>query len=678
MKKPTRKFAVVFGAVLLYGCQNPYPTSGGGQISAEPAPSPGEVVPPLVLRVPEFIEAAEGSETVINIEARVKDGDQPIVRVGKLPSGAVYDAAKSVIRWTPAFDAANDSSNSETVSQQYGISISLHSAQDPITVLKKEIKLFVRDTPRAFTISAGGAMRVSEGALLSRVITLESVDFPNGPFKLEAQGLPLGSELKQRNSNNPREYLLTYTPDARAVIRSGYGDSSKSFQIKFIATSSRGLRTEALSTLTVDDDRETPMISAPAEIVQGTNVSFSVSAEDLNGESEPSVKLSGSAPFGVISVVRNFVRDQPSALFQPNPSAQYSITWKGIPEDQIGKSANLGFSACGGYDLLTCRSFTVRVRFEQESFSPPVVDRAKWILGSIRYLKAKQQLEVDLPVRPGDSNSRIYKTEILPSTSEITWTSNKLRITPSTTGVKQFNLRVTSSNGTVVSESFIYEALPESWSDTLVAGLSPSAPAEAAILKAIPGAQFMNPEFQTADTRMLAFRKRLLVSSGVFRSLEARTEIDRMLALVQSVVVLGPKLADAGPVLRREMDDLALRTGSLIAPGTGGEPSFSGFELNPTLDAKIPDSKKPMRLKGTLHSDSAYVQAFYSGQSADCKDAFLFESRTPSRVYPVAVQCTRKAGGGFLMLAGFDFGDLLAETEDAGLPNQWLKDWSNK
>jgi hypothetical protein len=29
-------------------------------------------------------------------------------------------------------------------------------------------------------------------------------------------------------------------------------------------------------------------------------------------------------------------------------------------------------------------------------------------------------------------------------------------------------------------------------------------------------------------------------------------------------------------------------------------------------------------------------------------------------------------------MAGFDFGDLVAEPEDAGLPAKWLKDWSGK
>ena len=678
MTMHARKFAAVLGAALLWGCQNPYPTAGGGKITAEPAPVPDDVAPPLVLRVPEFVEAPEGSETVLAIEARVKEGEQPIVRVGQLPQGAVYDSVKSIIRWTPGFDAANDPANAETVSKEYTIAITLHSASDPITVLKKEIKLLARDTPRPFTLNPGAAMSVSEGSLLSRVISVESVDFPNGPFKLEAQGLPLGSELKLRNPSNPREYILTYTPDSHAVVRAGYGDGSKSFNVKFVATTSRGLRTETTAALTVQDKRETPMVSAPAEVAQGLNVNFSVSIEDANGEKEPSLRLNGSAPFGVVDIARNRVDEEPDVLLLPNPSAQYTITWKGIPEDQIGKSATLNLTACGGYDLLTCRNFPVRVRFEQDTFAPPVVDRTKWILGSIRYLKAKQSVEVDLPIRPGDSSSRIYKVEILPATTDIAWSSNKLRITPSAVGVKQFSVRVTSSNGTTLSESFIYDSLPESWSETLVAGVSPSAPAEAAVLKAIANAQFMNPEFQVADARMLAFRKRLLISSGVFRSAEARNEIDRILPLIQTVVVLGSQVANGGAGIQKEMEDLGLRTGALVTPGSGGEPQFSKFELNPTVDSKIPDSKKPMRLKGTLHSDSLNVQAFYSGQSTACKDAFLLESKSPARLHPVAVQCTRKTGGGVFLMAGFDFGDLAAEPEEAGLPEKWLKDWSTQ
>jgi hypothetical protein len=284
---------------------------------------------------------------------------------------------------------------------------------------------------------------------------------------------------------------------------------------------------------------------------------------------------------------------------------------------------------------------------------------------------------VDLPIRPGDSASRIYKVEVLPATNEISWSTNKLRITPKAVGVKQFNIRVTASNGTTVSESFIYDALPESWSETLVAGVSPSAPAEAAVLKSIPGAQFMNPEFQTADARMLAFRKRLLISSGVFRSAEARNEVDRMLPLIQTVVVLGPQIANAGSGVQKEMEQMGLRSAALVTPGSGGEPQFSKFELNPTLDSNLAKSKKPIRLQGTLHADSMNVQTFYSGQSPVCKDAFLMESKSPGRLHPVAVQCTRKNGGFFLM-AGFDFGDLVAEPEDAGLPAKWLKDWSVK
>lgn len=678
MTMHARKFVAVLGTALLFGCQNPYPTAGGGKISAEPAPVPDVVVPPLVLRVPEFVEVAEGAEAVLAIEARVKEGEEPVVRVGQLPPGAVYDAAKSVIRWTPAFDAANDPANAEITSKEYTIAITLHSSQDPITVLKKQIKVLARDTPRAFTINPGLAMRVTEGALLSRVITVESVDFPNGPFKLEGQGLPLGSELKLRNPNNPREYILTYTPDPHAVIRSGYGDSSKSFSLKFVATTSRGLRTETTAMLTIDDDRKLPSVSAPAEVLQGLNVNFSISIEDLNGEREPSLRLNGAAPFGIVDVARNRVLDEPDAFLRPNPSAQYTITWKGIPEDQIGKSTNLSFRACGGYDALTCRDFPVRVRFEQDTFAPPVVDRAKWTLGSIHYLKSRQAFDVDLPIRPGDSTSRIYKVEILPASSEVTWSNNKLRIVPSVVGMKQFSVRVTSSNGTAVSESFVYEVLPESWSETLIAGLSPSAPAEASMLKALSGAQFMNPEFQVADARMLAFRKRLVVSSSVFRSAEARNEVDRLSSRIPAVVVLGPQVANVGTGMQKEIDEMGLKFASLVAPGSGGEPPFAKFELNPTLESKIPDSKKPMRLQGTLHPDSVNVQSFYSGQSIACKDAFLLESKNPGKIHPVAVQCARKNNGGALLFAGFDFGDLLAEQEDAGLPEKWLKDWSNQ
>ncbi len=673
-----KEISAAFLGVFLIGCQNPYPAQGGGEITAEPPPIPGQVSPPLVLRVPELQEIVEGTEVIIPVEARVPAGGTPIVRFKDLPQGAVYDSTKSEIKWTPGFEAANDASNSEVQTKAYVVKVSMYSSADPLMAVQKEMKLFVRDTPRAFTVVSASAPLVYEEGSLSQLITIDSVDFPNGPFTLEGVGLPIGSELRKRNTSNPREYLLNFSPDALTVIRSGYGDQTRQYVMKFIATAARGLRTEFASTLSVSDVRKQPLVSAPTQIRQGLNVSFVVSAEDLNGEKSPIVRLKSAVPFGVLQVSSLALQEEQNLLRAPNPVARFEVTWKGIPEDQIGKNFDLRFESCGGYNSATCRDFSVRVFFEQEIFSPPVVNRSQWPLGTIRYVKAKLPLEVPLAILDGDSgSSTLGKVEIRPSSSEISWSSGKLRVAPNTPGVRQFSVHAVSTKGVAVSESFVFEALPETWSDTLVLGTAPSDPSAAALLKIYSGAQFMNPEFQVADTRTMAFRKKLVVGAGALVTEAAQNEVDRISALVPTVVLQTTSVANVGKKLQDEMVALKLSLSSKVRPGTGGEPDFKDYELNPTSASGITDSKKPMRLSGTLNTDSKEIQTFYADQSGGCKDAFLLQAQKPSRLHPVAVQCQRAAGG-WLLISGFEFGDLVAEKEDETLPVKWLKDWSNR
>jgi hypothetical protein len=667
-----RLTALLTTVLLVAACkQNPFPETG--RIVQREPEKPAPVVPPLVLDVPESTEVLEGQLLEIVVGASVPAPGKPLVSVQGLPPGAVFSAETMKITWTPGFEAANDARDPNVILRTYPLHMMLSSSEDPVTITQRSTLLVVRDVQQPMTVSVpADPIMISEGVLHEQTIEVKSIDFPAGPFQLQIKNMPVGVSIF-RDLTAQNRFKVSFTPSFREV---NFKDTSASWRdfidkpLEVTAFGPRGTSVTANMTWRIKDVREQALLLAPTKINQGTSVSFTVSAEDPNGEEAPALSLAPRPGFG-LAELRTETTSPGNSARGINPSTVATFRWTQIPPDRIGTTADVTIRACVKRSMWAkdlCKDQIVKVTFEQETHRPPVVDRSGFPMGTIKYIREGESERMNLSVRDGEFATTAPSVKIVPASDEITWAAGRLEVIGKRPGLKQFTLTATSVYGVTHTESFLLEVLPASWGSVLMFGESPTNAEVKASQALFDSVQVANPGLQLNDPRLLVLRKSVVLGTSSFLDPGTIGPMEKQASQLSDVLVNTPLVGKLESSLKDEISRLNVSVGARLA-------DITGWELTVDSASGLAAPTNPIKLSGKLTSESATpapvsAKKVLFGRS-DCKNLLVLTKSGQDDI-PVAVTCRRGTGKGNLVVAGFEFADILTSPADNRIVKKWL------
>ncbi len=131
---------------------------------------------PSVEALPPLIEAGEGEEVLLTIQASDLDGDELALWVNGLPPGAEFDSATRTFRWTPDFDSAGSYEGVTFV-----VSDGVQQASTSTTFL-------ISQTDRGPTLAQPADRVLQEGDRLR--LTFDAADGDGDPLIFSSDALP--------------------------------------------------------------------------------------------------------------------------------------------------------------------------------------------------------------------------------------------------------------------------------------------------------------------------------------------------------------------------------------------------------------------------------------------------------------------------------------------------------
>jgi hypothetical protein len=653
------KIVLAATAALAAACEsNPFPQEG--RITPTKPDVPKRELPPLGLDLPQVMDFAEGAEGEYTIQTWVPAGS-PVLTFEGLPAGAQFDDATSTLRWTPGFDAANDAKRPGSTTRLYPVRLQLTSSLDPLTVAYREVTLLVTDTPRVDRVEVSGRSQVDEGQEIVQTVRIESPDYPQGPFTLAAKGLPVAATVEKQGES---AFVVRYRPGF-GEVRSRGSFSRRS--IEYVVLGPNGIATPPQRTeWQVRDVDQPARLAGPAEVSQGMTAAFTLLLEDINGEGAPTL----STPSVRFGTIQSTLLSGVGAPAGGNPVAAYEITWRDIPPAEAGKAHVLTFSACNSRS--SCFSRPVTVRFSADSRPSPRFERDQWPLGATPFVRAGESILLRLPVVPGDRNDAIERVEVRPAelASEVRWSANVVRISPSTAGVKQFTLRAVTRQGAHETEAFTFEALSPAWSPVLILGDTLRDPEVSRALFLFPGAAVVSPDTQALDARALALRRLVLLGTSAIRSVN-RPAIETALSrLPANLVVASPAIDELQGELAAELKD-----GGLIPAGKPFEVD-STTVVSPVPGTGLATPLDPVVLSGQATSLSSRPMTLAFAARPRCEATF--HAFHGSAFFTVGALCPNRADNRKVLVTGFEWADAVFGTRDAGLNLEWINQLVNE
>ncbi len=345
----------VFLAALAGCSQNPYPKSGKFFLEQ---PRPTDPAPVADIDMPPFLECDEGKACSAIIRGFFGDSGTPSFSfttasdsvstpaVG-LPAGAVYDADKTTLTYTPDYGTVDTAKDPSRTYKVLNIEATLRKAEDPVTVVKRRnLLITVRNTPRPLDLQFPSVpTTANEGDLLHATLTVASADFPQGPFQILIKGAPSGVTAAAGTSPNLFEITYAIPYDAVSLndtLNPTTGRYEKVYTIEYQIRIPSGETQSLTAALTVADTRIAPVVSYPPTLTQGpTTVDFTIRVDDLNGERAPEIHLPNTMPVGTLTLTE-------IPLTTPGIRAHlFDIRWTAIPATEIGKKFDFPFLVCG-------------------------------------------------------------------------------------------------------------------------------------------------------------------------------------------------------------------------------------------------------------------------------------------------------------------------------------------
>lgn len=666
-------------ALGIAGCQSdPFPKDEG-TLSERKAEPPRAVAPPFSLDVPAVMEFEEGKESEYKILGMVNGASGgATIAVYELPKGATFSPADSKIKWTPDFNAGGDASSPNTLYRQYSIRVMLWKQGDSLTSIERRVQLLVKDVPREFTVQpAAVASSLPEGKEILQTIHVQSDDFPKGPFVVSSANMPAGAVI-ERDTSDPARFMIRYTPSFNSVTVDnevwGSTEITKDVSFDLEVAGPKGVQSMSKIDWKLKDVRQQPQVMAPENLTLGFDSTFTLQADDLNGETEPSITLEKTPSYGQISVqgVNTL-----AGLNQKNfNSYTVQVRWSEIPAEKMGTSDFLEFKICvfqSRYEKELCTHKTVNVEFAHVSGQMPVIDRSSWGMSEMKFVRVGKVEEIEVPVSEGS-------VKILPESiaHEVQWNDGVLTLNAASPGIKQFTVQATGRTGSVQAESFVFEALPASWSKTLILGEGLRNPEIATLLRAIPGAGVANPEIQELTAKMFALRETLIISTSGLQAPEQMAAIEEGAMSVKNVIITTPLWGTLSGRLAQEISQRGIRAQGRFADITGGSVSIGQYQIKPTTVSALSGSSSTIvRLTGKATSESASPLLMSVGVpvlgSPACSTLLNLEKQTGGASFQIAAECSRESGGK-LIVSGFEWGDLDDSNPNVDVAVQWMKE----
>lgn len=673
-----RKWWIASASLFLLASCGTDPFPKNGYLKVEKPKEAPVIPPPFVIDVPEVVSFKEGTEGEFSFQASVPAPGISLVSISGLPEGAKFLENSMKVIWTPSFTAANSESDPGVIVKEYPIRITLRSSFDKITTVSRSVTLLVRDSLRSLTIKAADNFNFKEGKLYRKNFFVESTDFPNGPFEFSANNLPSGAFI-EKDSEDPRHFVLVYAPDFSVATISDsyfqlYGHYKAFKDVVFRAIAPRG-NTSLPAELRVFDTRQSPRVSAPAKITQVGPVNFTLTAEDLNFETEPEVTLEGEPAFGVPAI--SVIQDTSTNPSEKKTSGAFNFDWANIPNSKMGATERIKFKACVFKSLprgqkQLCSRFAVDVTFSGVAHGAPLVDRTSWPVATTQYVRVGETITVPVSIKDAEASEWVGEVNIFPESlrNEVSWKDGELVVATQTVGVKPFTLIAQSKYGVTRVEHFVVDALPASWSPTLLLGDSLSDAELGKTIGLFDRVQVANPVLQTLDTRMTTLRKTLvLTTSTLAKNKSALSQIENVAMNIPQVIVLSPLANTFKGSLATEFSRLGLKFEGRMDALPSPVPALDTFVLK--VEGLIKPNEE-IRLEGKLTSESK-APAWMSITGNACKTLLSLEKSNPAVSYPVAVLCDR-GDDRKILVSGFEWGDAALAPADAKILEKWIKE----
>ncbi len=624
--------------------------------------SPQQVIDhlaPYSIDLPPILNFLEGEEREFEVFVRVPETGTPMLTVKGLPAGASFDETNFVLKWKPSLQSANDPNNPLATVRTYPVTFYLSSTEDPQTTVERNVELMVAERFDTTEVKLNPAiLRLDEGKPTKVEMLIKSEEFPQGPFLVRSDDMPPGTTIHPV-SNDPNKFTITVNAPFDFVTQ----NYSKQTQVSFVVEAPNKRTVVHTAQWTIYNQQQYPLMTAPTEVTQGPAVNFTVQLEDINGEQVPELDLYQPAPFGKVQITKVYEK-----VIGKHPAALFNVEWTEIPASKFGTSAELVLYGCVRQ---TCKRHVVKANLRDLNFPLPVVDRAAWPIGEIRYGKVGKSQKISLPVKDGATGPK-PKVEILPASAaaDIVWEQNSLLIKPQSVGLKQFRVKATSQLGATMEETFFIEVLPKARPERLLLVDTQESSESKKNIAVMGAVDVVNPVWQPLEGKLTALRDVLVAGTQVFSYDAAIAEIEKASTQISTVFLMTPLLEKLQGSLKAELEDIGLTmVGKLqnVVPG----PTLAEYQV--VAKGPLTVSQKPVVLEGTLSSSSASPLLLKVADEQKCVPLLKLVHTVNSSEVLVAVSCKR-ANGGSLIVSGIEWGDLKLEAEDAELVKKWVSE----
>ena len=219
------------------------------------------------LSAPSALSVAEGVPLSFTVTATDQDGDHVVLTSNPMPSGAAFNDQgdnTGIFGWTPG----------STQSGVYVVPFEGNDGHGSTGTASTTITVTDVVENHAPTLSAPSALSVDEGVNLSFTVT--ATDQDGDHVALSASSVPSGAAFSDQGNNTG---TFSWTPGS---TQSGV------YNVAFAGDDGNGGTGTASTTITVTDvvENHAPTLSAPSalSVDEGVNLSFTVTATDLDGD----------------------------------------------------------------------------------------------------------------------------------------------------------------------------------------------------------------------------------------------------------------------------------------------------------------------------------------------------------------------------------------------------------
>ena len=336
------------------GCKsNPYDGKANLQDTDPKKPvekKPGQITN-FGLEAPDVMEFVEGELGEYIVRGAVPTPGMAIIEIENLPKGMKYDPITFKLSWIPGFTDGDDPANLKSGIRTYKVSVQVSSDLDSLNVLSKNSVIIVKNNPRKFEIAAIADATQNEGKELVQTVSFQDLDFPKGPFIVQATGLPALAEVVYAD-NTQTQFRLVFTAPYNFVIQQGTASTKQVLGSVFVTNPAGVTITKSFKWL-IRNETLQPVVAGPRNILSETSdVYFTIISEDLNGEEYPKVSVVRQPNFGNFNIVNEFFGTIGGSLGN-NPKTATAVSWKNIPTTEMGKTHTLSFNSCVGSTSVT-------------------------------------------------------------------------------------------------------------------------------------------------------------------------------------------------------------------------------------------------------------------------------------------------------------------------------------